>query len=239
MANAFKQEVKVLSSKTDEKCRLGVLGTFGLLQDNMCEYFRNLKCDGLNLVPTHNCFFVVSKTKVHFNSNINWLDRVSIVTEDVKVSKVAVDLHTTFDNSAGNQCIDCTQEMCVMDCTSRRLRLVNSTPFPMENVCGDRLKIFEKLQHLDDGECVGDIVVRYSNIDFYRHTNNVEYVRFILDCMPIEMTHREIVDFEIHYLQESRLGDNLKVFFKQIDNIAHFEIRCNNYDIVRARVLLA
>lgn len=236
MANNFKQDIKVLSSQTDDKCRLGVLGAFSLLQDNMCEYFRALKCDGLNLVPTHNCFFVVAKTKVHFVDDFQWLDRVQLSTEDASVSRVAVNLHTTFLNNLGKVGIDCMQEMCVMDCTSRRLRMVDTTPFPMQNDNCERVRFFEKLPHLEDGQLVGEEKVCYTNIDFYHHTNNVEYVRMLLNYIPSDLKDMQIKDFEIHYLSESKLGDVLKIYYCRKNDALYFEICCDGRDVTRVKI---
>lgn len=239
MANTFKQDIKVLSSRTDDKCRLSVIGTFNLLQDNMCEYFDSIQCDGLHLVPSHNCFFVVSKTKVHFDKYFNWLDSVKLITEDESASRVTVNLRTRFVDGGGNTRIDCVQEMCVMDAISRKLRLVDTTPFPMDDDAKVRVKYFSKLPSLDDGELVFSTVVKYTNIDFYHHTNNVEYIRIILDGMPSDMLEKlSMEDIEIHYLMETKLGDKLDVFRVVDDRDIYFEIRREDKVISRAKVSL-
>lgn len=237
MANTFEQKIKVLSSRTDDKCRLGVLGTFHLLQDNMCEYFDSIQCDGLHLVPSHNCFFVVTKTRVHFDKYFKWLDNIKLRTLDKSVSKVAVELQTTFEKD-NTIYIDCMQEMCVMDVGTRKLRLVDTTPFP----CGGdmhRGKSFMKLPALEDEKLVGKTTINNTGIDFYHHTNNVEYVRIILDNIPSELMDKQsIVDFEIHYLLETKLGDTLHVYREIKDSDIYFELRVDGRVATRAKVAL-
>jgi hypothetical protein len=63
----YEQPMKVLSSWTDINMELGLAQALSVVQDNMCEYFRELKCDGPTMVPVCNCFLVVTKTKIKFN----------------------------------------------------------------------------------------------------------------------------------------------------------------------------
>ncbi len=54
--------------------------------------------------------------------------------------------------------------------------------------------------------------VRYSDIDLYNHVNNVKYIQWIIDSFP-PAYHSDllITEFEINFLSEAKLGDNVSV----------------------------
>ncbi|HUL21728.1 MAG TPA: acyl-ACP thioesterase domain-containing protein [Thermodesulfobacteriota bacterium] len=54
--------------------------------------------------------------------------------------------------------------------------------------------------------------VRYSDIDIHHHVNNIKYIEWILDSVPLEMnrTHR-IQTFEINFLAESSYEDVISI----------------------------
>jgi medium-chain acyl-[acyl-carrier-protein] hydrolase len=54
--------------------------------------------------------------------------------------------------------------------------------------------------------------VRYSDIDIHHHVNNIRYIEWILDSVPLEMnqTH-QIHTFEINFLAESSYEDVLLI----------------------------
>ena len=52
------------------------------------------------------------------------------------------------------------------------------------------------------------VTVRSTNLDYCFHTNNIEYVRFILNTYPAkELLEQEISGLEIHYGNQTHEGD--------------------------------
>ena len=63
MKTEFKQNVKILSSMVDQNVGVGIVNAVTLLQDNMCEYFKQLKSDGIYMIDKCHAFFVLTKTR--------------------------------------------------------------------------------------------------------------------------------------------------------------------------------
>ena len=241
MKKIFKQDIKVLASQIDIKTEMGLVQSVGIIQDNMCEYFKELKCDGLTLIPQCGCFFVVTKTKVSFNRFAKWLDVFKVSTELFSKSRIVVNLKTDFtDNNTGEVFAICYQELCAMDKDSRKLRMINTTPFPVDLDCiSDGVeKVFDRFAiEYSDADLVDSVEVKNVNIDMYRHTNNVEYVRFLMSTFDIDfISSSRVTDFEIHYVSESKLGDILDLYRTQVGNNVFFEIRCENAVVARAKL---
>ena len=110
-------------------------------------------------------------------------------------------------------------ESCILDINTRKILRVSSI--------GETLDIEEPLFNLEFEEIRKSNIekinyrkVMYSSIDYSGHTNNVEYVRYIMDIYG----DRKFNSFEIHYKHECKLNDNLKI----IDYGNNFRIENEN-----------
>lgn len=206
--------MKVEASLTDVNCQLGLVPALTVVQDNMCEFFKQIDCDGLSMVPKCNCFFVLTKTKILFHRFLNWLDLFSVKTEFSSIGKVKLGLSAVVSDSVG-LVAECVQEMCAMDASSRSLRVIGSTALPEDIEATKTTEIrFQKL--VDDcveSDFVREVIVNLSHLDFYKHVNNVEYVRLMLSTLPLEFFEDlKIKEFEIHYISECVSGDVLRLY---------------------------
>lgn len=231
MKHITSQDIKVLSSQTDMNCEMGLMQTLSIVQDNMCDYFKDLKCDGPHLIPECGCFYVLTKTKIHMDECAKWGDVFNISTGLHDLSKIAVTVSSNLKNNNDKIFAKCYQELCAMDVSSRRLRMVGTTPFPTDlEMTGNRDKVFEKFNiEYGESDLIDSIKIKSTNIDIYHHTNNVEYVRFMLATLDKEFfMQNKITDFEIHYSAESKYGDVLRIFKKEIGDEIFFELRREN-----------
>lgn len=236
MKNILEQDMKVSATLTDVNIQMGLIPSLTVVQDNMCEFFKNMGCDGLTMVPICNCFFVVTKTKICFNKFLEWLDTFKCRTEISNKSKVRLNLSTEFLDK-NNEMVACAlQEMCAMDADKRSLRLVDTTLVPTDLEVTKNSEIeFSRLNfEMTEEDLVKEHNIEVVNLDFYKHTNNVEYARLMLSTLELSFLVENIIsDFEIHYINECRFGDHLKIYRKTIDDHIEFEIRKENNAIVK------
>ena len=233
----YEQSAKVSATLTDTNVEMGLVQALSIVQDNMCEYFRAIQCDGLTMIPACNCFLVVTKTKIKLLNSLKWLDCFHVKSEISGKSKIRINLCTDMVDESGKVFVLCNQEMCAMDATNRTLRMLNTTLVP------DDLEITKECDmnfaRMNFEMCEEDLVkvhkVDICNLDFYKHTNNVEYVRLMLSTMDLNfVTNNRIVDFEIHYMAESKFDDELKIYRKIKDNEISFVIKNEENIIVKA-----
>ena len=228
MINIYENKLKVSASMCDVNVQMGLLQSMQVAQDNMCEYYKNIGCDGLTMAPICNCFFVVSKIKIHFQKYLSWLDEFSTISELVELSRIKMSLETEFKDKAGSVFATCVHQMCAMDSDTRALRAVNTTlvPTDLETTKSTPIQFTKFNAEMTDENYVKTISIELPNVDFYRHTNNVEYVRLILSCLDVDfMDNYFISDFEIHYLAESKFGEKLALYKKVLGDEIFFEIR--------------
>lgn len=236
MTNIFERNLKVDASLTDVNIQFGVLPALTVAQDNMCEYFRQIGCDGITMIPVCNCFFVLIKSKIKFFDFATWLDEIKATTELVDKSKIRVSVQTDI-KSNGQKLATCVHQMCAMDATERTVRAVNSTLMSDElQTTKESLLSFDRMSFdLTEEDFVFSHIVNVDNLDFYKHTNNLQYVRFMISALSLDFVENHIVDdFEIHYIAESRYNDELKLYRRIEEDRVLFQINKGDNCITKA-----
>ena len=236
MTNIFERNLKVDASLTDVNIQFGVLPALTVAQDNMCEYFRQIGCDGITMIPVCNCFFVLIKSKIKFFDFATWLDEIKATTELVDKSKIRVSVQTDIESN-GQKLATCVHQMCAMDATERTVRAVNSTLMSDElQTTKESLLSFDRMSFdLTEEDFVFSHIVNVDNLDFYKHTNNLQYVRFMISALSLDFVENHIVDdFEIHYIAESRYNDELKLYRRIEEDRVLFQINKGDNCITKA-----
>ena len=222
MKHIYKQNLKVLSTQIDMNAELGLLPSLAFAQDNMCEYFKSIDCDGPTMIPSKGCFFVVAKTVIEFSGQSpRWLDNVTLTSQLCHKTKIKLYLDTTFENASGERFATCIHEMCAIDHQARSVKMLNATNWSDDiEVSKEQSLEFSKFD-VEGLELVGEVCRRIdsNNIDMYRHVNNIEYAKFMLSLFDLDTLESiRIKRFEIHYIAESRFGEELTIKSYKGDN---------------------
>ena len=68
--------------------------------------------------------------------------------------------------------------------------------------------------------------VVYSDLDALNHVNNVKYIEWCLDCLPIEILQKNnITSIDINFLKEVTFNENVSIYRCIIQNNVYFYIR--------------
>ena len=70
-------------------------------------------------------------------------------------------------------------------------------------------------------EKLGEKTVFYSDIDRNDHMNNTRYIDMICDFLP-DVQNKKTVSFTVNYVTESKLGEKLDIYHKNIDGLDYF-----------------
>ena len=86
-------------------------------------------------------------------------------------------------------------------------------------------KSFSKIQLIDDKEYVFNKVVVLSDLDIVNHVNNVKYLEWCLDFVSSELIlNQEIDSFEMNFMKELSLKDQVKIHESVIENKTIFSV---------------
>ena len=224
------------------EARLSLVGSFNLVQNIMTEYFESFKGDNLRIIKNNNAIWVVTKTRLHFVKSAKWQDLLIGKSYTTKIKPIRIDLESTFRVENDDIVFCSKQEICVIDLDTRKLRKISTVDYPSDMMVENSVfhSSFSRLsEDFSDDDYVCKQKVFSSDIDFSNHTNNVAYVRFLVNTLPCEFFREFLItDFEIHYINESREGQILKIYQKRKDNSVDFLALSGDDEIVRARALI-
>lgn len=234
----YKRKYKVNYTEVDQNLKLALVDAITLQQNMGTEYFESFKSDNVILRNKNNAAWVVSKTKVHFNKYPNWGDIIDAISYTTKVKSIRVEMETVFKDKNEENLFCTKQEMCPIDLKTRKIRKITTVNYPLDMEIEENV-IHEPFLKLSDNFSEDDLVYKQrvflTDIDYSRHTNNVAYVKFVVNTLSSEFIDKyQITDFEIHYINESREGEELKVYKKEKDYSIKFLIKEGEKEIIRA-----
>ena len=240
MENEYKRKFFIGYSNCDRKVNLSVLNSLYLIQDMMTEYFGFLKSDNIILKSENNAIWVLAKTKVHFNKYPKWRDLIEGTVFTTGIKPIRVETEAQFKDKDNNVLFYANQETCVIDLTDRKIRKNNTVNYPTgvqikEGI--NKEKYLRLNTEFTEADKVYEQKIHSTDIDFSYHTNNVSYVKYILNSLNSDfIDSHKITDFEIHYINESKEGQKLSIYKKIKDNEIEFLIKEENREIARANL---
>ncbi len=209
----FIKHQKVAASLTDFNANLSVLGVFRIVEDALTEFMGELKIDGLTAKRVYNAVWVFAKTRIKFLKNIEWNDEYTLTCFFSRISNATVDIDVAIKNSADELCAYSRTELCALDLETGRIRKVSTVGVD------DKMQAEAPLTDISftkvDAEnlpVAKQVKIGYPNIDYAVHTNNKEYVRFMLSTYSVsEMGSHPIREMQVMYVNQSYEGDVLTV----------------------------
>ena len=208
---------KVSASVCDAEARLSLLGAVCMVQDYVSEFYGNNSIDQTSLRKNYNAMWVFTKNRIRFFRPIMWNEELEIecFVSSLTNAKMVVD---TIFYSNGERVLYSQIENCMIDLSTQKIRRIEGV-FP-EGFTPDQSSMeggffrLDKLEYLEEER----IKIRSTSIDYCKHTNNTEYVRFILNSFSVAELSAPILKFEIHYLAQTHEGDELTLAKQKIEN---------------------
>lgn len=225
----------------DPSGRLSLVGALTLIEDVVTATMAKLKIDGLTVRRQYGALMVFAKNHLKFLQDINWQDKVVVSCYFTMKSAARMNADICV-KKGGKMALYARTEICAVDATTGRIRRMDSV-----GVDG-RVKLVKAQYDLPwnamdgEGELREMVTVRTGNIDYAGHTNNVEYIRLLLDTFTLEewrgMAPQEL---QVAYLNQSFLGDQLAIWAvdNQLDANTHeriYTIKKDQQDVLRCAV---
>ncbi|MDY4897876.1 MAG: thioesterase [Eubacteriales bacterium] len=204
---------KVNSCMTDPLANLSVIGCFQIAEETVTELMGKLKIDGITVKKAYNAVWVFAKSKLKILSNIAWNEQYTVVGFISKVTRVSIDIDVEIKNESDEICAYLRMELCALDLQSGKIRRVSTVGVDdsIQAEAPETDLSFSKFdaEYLPE---VAQVKIKYTNIDFAGHTNNKEYIRFILNTYSVrELEERPIKEMDIVYVNQTYENDILTV----------------------------
>ncbi len=220
----------------DPNGRLSILGALTLMEDFVTATMDKMEINGFKMRREYNAVVVFSKNHVQFLKPICWNDKVTVscFVSTKSMARLCVDV--CVKNTQGEIAMYGRTEVCAVDVESGRIRRLDAVGIGDKVVAVPALSPMEWEPFEVAGELVENVTVRTSNIDYAGHTNNVEYIRLLLNTFSLDEWRGGIVprELQVAYVSQSFLGDNLAIYREnRSDNERLFIIKKGEQDVLR------
>lgn len=227
------------STFTGTDCNLSAMGTFQIIQDAITEMTGLNKIDGVTIKQKYNAFWVFTKTRAKFIKNIFWNSEVSVKCYISSISTIRMNAEVEIRNADGELAMHSKTEMCAIDFLSQKIKKLSEIGVEENmyfNNLSDEIQ-FTKFVNIDI-PFKESVQVKSSNIDFSHHTNNLEYIRFIMNTYSVaELEAKKIKEMEILYTSQSYEFDMLDIKKVNLDNKDLIVIEKEEKPVVKCEIL--
>lgn len=207
------KETVIPASICDPNIVLSVKGAFDLAQDYLTEMLGKLELDGVSLKKKYGCVWVFTRNRIQIDRIPRWSEKCVIESyiSSAKGAKMTVD--TAIKDMDGNICVYSRIEMCVLELSTQKIKRIRDVGVTSDThvETPEREIAFSRLKH-EGLEKIAEVVVQSGDIDFIQHTNNVSYVRFLMNTYTVkELRERPVREIEVRYAGQTHEGDTLTI----------------------------
>ena len=233
------KEAVIPASICDPNVKLALKGTFDLVQDYLTEMLGAYRLDGVSLRERFGCVWIFTRNKIVIDRELMWKERYTVESfiSSAKGAKATVD--TVLRNEDGEIAVYSRVEMCAIDLQTQKIQRVTAVGVvPDEMVIKPERELrFNKLMH-DDLKEIDSVVVKSEDIDFIQHTNNVSYIRFLMNTYTVkELRERPVREIEVRYLGQTHEGDTLTIYKGEKDGKELFRIALGDMTAIECEIV--
>ena len=235
----YTENFKITASMTDMGEGVSILGIAQIIQDNVSAFFSRYGKDNVSLKRDYNSVWVIVKNRFKKLDVAYWNERVTAKSFITKRTSATVIIDTEIIKEDGTVAVVARTEMCVISLDTQRIVRIEKVGLSEEIGVYPTNADFEFSRfEFSDLKDIYSFTVPSTSIDFCNHFNNVEYLRFILNTVPVNygLTH-VVKDLEIHYVNQSREGDSLNILSKREGVEDYYEVINGDKVAVRCKTV--
>ena len=233
----FVCKTRVPFSQTGVSDGLSVIGAAQIIEDNVCAFFAAFGKDSVSLLKNYNSHWIFVKNRFEKRAPTVWNEEITVESYLTEKNAATVVVDTMVRNSENEIAVASRTEACVLDLAAQRVRRVSSVDFPdIETYKSEAGFGFTRFNAAAP-EKAYSFTVPSTSIDFGRHLNNVEYLRFVLNAASVD---KEIAfpvrEAEINYLYQAREGDTLTLYSGEYCGAEFYEIKNGGQTVARCAI---
>ena len=176
--------------------------------------------------------WVLSRMTFRILEAPKWRDEVTVTTWHKGTAGPFSLRDFIVSDAAGKSRILGTSSWVILNVDTRELVRNEKMAVPVtpERICSDHAieELAERVIMPRDctPELVGEHTVRYSDVDFLGHTNNVRYVVWAMDCLDFdELRERPVREVSVNYSHEVRAGERVQIWRHRKENTVWFDLK--------------
>ncbi len=229
----------VHASMCDADLHLSPASTFDLIEDMVTETLGELELDAPSLLCKYGATWLFVRNRILFRDPLVWNEKFNAECFISSIRGARLMMDTVLKNGQDTICAYSRLELCAIEPDSLKIRRLSTVGFdediqvkePLTELSFSRYKMPE----LDSLETV---VSRFSDIDFNQHTNNIAYIRWLLNTYSVQQIRDHPVrEIEVRYRSQSFEGDELLVEKGEEAGCEFFRISKNGSAVTECEIL--
>ena len=221
----------VTASMCDGKVRLSNLAIFQLEEDAVTDLMGDLHIDGVTAMREYNAMWVFVKNVIRIYQRPEWRTALQIraFISSHSAAKLLIDTEILAGEDL-SPVARCRLELCALDMQTGSIRKASTVGIQEDTPCFQALPDlkYSRFQK-QEKEDLSTLTVRSTNLDYCSHTNNIEYIRFMLNTYQArELLENEIEQVEVHYGKQTFEGDELTVSRHRASGEDYFSVSSKN-----------
>ena len=238
MKNFLRKKVYVTSYNVDFNKNLTLPACMGIFQDIADDHGKMIGADRATLLKTSNAFWVITKVKLQINDFPKLNDKLDIETWTIDNTPVKFERDCCIAINK-KTLISLKSEWVALDANTRHIRAAKTLKFPFKMKNRSARAVSQEYTLFKESVSQKDFcymrTIYSTDIDVNMHVNNCYYSRFVLDCFTTEFLKKnKLTEYEIHFLNECKEGEQLNFYKKQLDTNAYYvEARVEDRVIIK------
>mgnify|MGYP001232358958 CR=1 FL=1 len=213
--------------------KLNLYSLFDYFQDIASEHAIKLGYGRDDLLEQNN-FWVLSRIYAEISEMPEWGEKITVTTWPRGIDRLFALRDYEVRNQQGRRVSIATSSWLIIDRITKKIKRPDDTLSSFKAQAEFRNPLPRNAGKLDaagkDSKITSLFRVRVSDLDVNLHTNNVNYLKWVIDTHSQEFILDNIPVFvEINYLAESRFDDEIIIRMSEKDG----EVKLTDYSIFR------
>lgn len=222
--NLHSEGFKITTHDVDFHNRITPTRVLGLMEEVATNHGKKIGF-GYEKSHEHGFFWMLRSVKYDFTQIPKLDDKIEIKTWLVGISGLKV--LRRFEFKLLDQVIGQGYNYWLMADIVKRKPIIHSyVKTIMDQLCTEDSDMFKlsKIKLPTDMTYVYQKSIMNSDLDLNLHVNNAKYADMVFNALPLDtLNTQEIYSFQIDYLKESKLNDNLDISINIEDKTIHIE----------------
>lgn len=223
MGRSFEKKYEIHYYEVDSKLRCKLSSIIDFICDvgtQQSEHFGG----GIEYCTKNNCAWVFYKYDISVHRYPMFGETISITTQPVGFKKFYGLRKYIIKDVENNIIGEASALFFLINIQKRRPMRIQKEQYDIYGVDGDiNYDIsMDKIERIDDEQYHKEFNIRYSDIDSNNHVNNVKYVEWAIEAVPLEVVNNYILKrIKVNFEKETIYGDKISASatLKEINDI--------------------
>ena len=202
------------ASYCDADVKLSVVGAFQMVEDLVTEMMGELGIDGLVCIRDFGAMWIFVRNRIELLRDLKWKEEYTAECFISMIGKGKLHVDTLLKTADSSAAVFSRLEMCAVDLKTGALRKMETVGLG-GNITAEESEYEMKYERgkFSPEQLLDTVTVRSSDIDYLHHTNNISYIRYLVNQWSVEeLSQKPIRAIEVQYTGQTHEGDELQIW---------------------------